>query len=168
MILQSTMHLWKTDSVSKWKHRPANHEASFAFIQCCLFKHSDSTVSRGAHSTHMEMQQCVTLTDVVQWPSATEGQEWPRGKMGLERKWSKTDGEDQPRKAGFGGGRNLQINPSTWGIRALVELAFKGGMKVMEGGLQVFCFLVTEQNCSLRGGCLFHEGRKVQWLCVFL
>ena len=168
MILQSTMHLWKTESMSKWKHRPANHEANFAFTQCCLFKHSDSTLSRRVHSTHVQTQQCVPLMGVVQWPSATEGQEWSRGKMGLGRKWSKTDGEDQPRKAGFWGGRNLQINPSTSGIRALGELASKRGMKVMEGELQVFCFLVTERNCSLKGGCLFSEGRKVQWLCLFL
>lgn len=70
-------------------------------------------------------------------------------------------GEKQPGKAGFEGGRNLKINPRTSGIRALGELASKRGTKHMEGGLQVF-FLVTELNCSLKEGCLFSEGRKVQ------
>lgn len=70
-------------------------------------------------------------------------------------------GEKQPGKAGFEGGRNHKANPRTSGIRALGELALERGMKSMEGGLQVF-FLVTELNCSLKGGCLFSEGRKVQ------
>lgn len=61
----------------------------------------------------------------------------------------------------FEGGRNLRINPRTSGIRALGELASERGMKGMEGGLQVL-FLVTELNCSLKGGCLFSEGKKVQ------
>lgn len=40
----------------------------------------------------------------VPWPSATEKKEWSRGKTGLERKWSKTDGEDQPRNLVLGVG----------------------------------------------------------------
>lgn len=162
------MNLWQTESMSKWKHRPANHGANFAFIHCCLFKYSDSILSRRAHSTDTQMQQCVMLMGVLQWPSAVKGYKWSKGKIGLGRKWNKTDGEDQPRKAGFGGGRNLQINPSSSNIRALGELASKKGTKVMKGRLPVFCFLVTEQNCSLKGSCLFFEGRKVQWLCLFL
>lgn len=86
--------------------------------------------------------------------SAAHGQlqqDWPEEKSRC--------GEEQPGKAG--GGRNLRINPRTSGTRALCELASERGMKGMEGGLQVL-FLVTELNCSLKGGCLFFEGRKVQ------
>lgn len=76
-------------------------------------------LSRRALSTHRQTQQCVSLTGIAQQSSATGGQEWSRGKMALEGKWSKTDGDGQPIKAGFRCRRNFQVNPSTSDIRSL-------------------------------------------------
>lgn len=159
MILQSTMHLWKTNCQNESRGLQTMKQTLLASVLCTQTQCQQARWMRALCTGKCRGLCCL-------WALHAATCSTRAGTLGLGRKGTKVRWETA-REGCFEGGRNLKINPRTSDIGALGELASKRGMKVMEGGLQVF-FLVTDLICSLKGGCLFSEGRKVQWSCLFL